>query len=177
MIRILAVLLILGPSFLFAQKYKVDSSEVSFFSEAPLENISAINKKSTSLYNRESGEIAFSIPIKSFVFEKALMQEHFNEKYLESDKYPRATFSGILLDLKQNVTGEQEVKAKGKLTIHGVTRELEIKGIAVDQGTRLQLKSKFKIKLEDYKITIPQLVIKNIAEEVEVSVNFIYTPQ
>lgn len=176
MCRLVCILIILCPTILVAQKYKAETSEVSFFSEAPIENITASTKQGTSLFNRQTGEIAFSIPIKSFVFEKALMQEHFNEKYMESDKFPRATFSGIISNLNESGIGEQEVTARGKLTIHGVTHAVEIRGSSVDEGINLQLQAKFKIRLKDYNISIPQLLFRNIAEEVDVSVNFTYKP-
>mgnify|MGYP002396541619 CR=1 FL=1 len=81
-----------------AQKYRLSSSEVSFFSEAPMENIEAFSEETKSIFDEANGEIAFILPIKSFSFEKSLMQEHFNENYLESDKYPNARFEGRLVD-------------------------------------------------------------------------------
>jgi polyisoprenoid-binding protein YceI len=160
-----------------AQKYVAERSVITFFSDALIEDITATNSKTASILNKQTGELVFSVPIREFQFEKKLMQEHFNgEKYMESDKYPKATFSGKLMNLDVNQTNVQQVKAKGKLTIHGVTREVEFDGTA-QSGEKIVMKSKFKIKLADYKIKIPQLVFQNIAEEVEVTVDITYKPQ
>ncbi|HET9054392.1 MAG TPA: YceI family protein, partial [Cyclobacteriaceae bacterium] len=149
---------------------------ITFFSDALLEDITATNTKTTSLFNPQSGDIAFSVPIREFQFEKKLMQEHFNEKYMESDKYPNATFSGKLVGFDPAAQSEQAVKAKGKLTLHGVTKDVELPG-TVRAGEKIAMKSKFRVKLADYNIKIPQLVFQNIAEEVEVSVAITYKHQ
>lgn len=159
-----------------AQKFVAEKSVITFFSDALIEDITATNSKAVSLFNRQTGEVAFSIPIREFQFEKKLMQEHFNEKYMESEKYPKALFSGVLQNFDGSLTGVQNVKAKGKLTIHGVTREVEISGTA-EVGNKITLKSKFPVKLADYKVKIPQVVFQNIAETVEVTVDITYKPQ
>lgn len=159
-----------------AQKYTIESSQVSFYSRAAIEDIKAVNSEATGLLNSSTYEIAFLIPIRKFQFEKSLMQEHFNEKYLESDKYPNAIFKGKIEGVKRESGEEQTVMAKGSLTIHGVTREVTIPGTLVKNGTKYIAKSKFLVKLEEYKIKIPQLMWQNIAEEVEVTVEFIYKP-
>lgn len=159
-----------------AQKYVAEKGVITFFSDAVVEDITATNSKIASIFNQETGALAFSVPIREFQFEKKLMQEHFNEKYMESDKFPKATFSGKLTNLNIAQGGEQHVKAKGKLIIHGTTKEVEIEGIA-NIGDKVNLKSKFMIKLTDYNIKIPQLLFQNIAEEVEVTVDLTYKPQ
>lgn len=159
-----------------AQKFVAEKSVITFFSDALIEDITATNSKTASIFNKETSELVFSVPIREFQFEKKLMQEHFNEKYMESDKYPKATFSGKLINLDVIQNHEQHVKAKGKLTIHGVTKDVELEGTA-QLGAKIVLKSKFKIKLADYNVAIPQLMFQNIAEEVEVTVNFTYKPQ
>jgi polyisoprenoid-binding protein YceI len=159
-----------------AQKYVAEKSVITFFSDALIEDITASNAKTTSIFNKQTGELAFSVPVREFQFENKLMQEHFNEKYMESDKYPKATFSGKIINLDVAQTDVQQVKAKGKLTIHGVTREVEIYGTA-QPGDKITVKTKFRVKLADYKIKIPQVVFQNIAEEVEVTVDITYKPQ
>ena len=159
------------------QKYTLEKANVSFFSDAAIEDIKAENKKASSIFNSESGEIVYSITINGFKFAKSLMQEHFNEKYMESDKYPKSTFQGKISGFDGNGQGVQQVRAAGKLTIHGVTRDVEIPGTIEKQDNKLVMKSKFMVKLEDYKITIPQLLWQNIAEQVEVTVDFSYKPQ
>jgi polyisoprenoid-binding protein YceI len=154
-----------------AQRYVVDKSVITFFSEAAIENIAATNSKGSCIFDIRSNAIAFSVPINQFQFEKKLMQEHFNEKYMESDKYPTATFSGVV-DGFQRSNATNKVVAKGKLNIHGVTKNVTIPGTIEISDQGLILKTKFMVKLDDYKVKIPRLLWQNIAEEVEVSVNF-----
>lgn len=159
-----------------AQKFVAEKSVITFFSDALLEDIAATNNKAVSIFNKQTGEVAFSVPVSQFQFEKKLMQQHFNEKYMESEKYPKATFSGVLINYDAAASGTQNVKAKGKLTIHGVTREVEIDGTA-EVADRPVLRAKFPVKLKDYKVEIPQLVFQNIAETVDVSIDITYKPQ
>jgi hypothetical protein len=175
--RILPILLIFATSAVHAQKYTVEKGSIIFFSKATLEDIKAENQKVVSLFNSETGAIAFSVPIVEFQFEKSLMQEHFNEKYLESDKFPKATFQGTLANVQMNSAEEQVVKATGKLTIHGVTKEVAFPGTFQHKNGKVIMTSTFMIRLEDYQVAIPQLMWQNIAEEVEVSLSFIYKPQ
>jgi polyisoprenoid-binding protein YceI len=159
------------------QKYVTEASVVSFFSHATIEDISASNKKAVGIFNSSTADIAFSIPIQEFQFAKSLMQEHFNEKYMESDKYPKSTFQGKISDFNMSATGVQNVRASGKLTVHGVTNNIDMPGTIEREGDKLLMKSKFKVKLQDYKIAIPQLLWQNIAEEVEVTLEFAFKPQ
>lgn len=159
-----------------AQKFVAEKSVITFFSDALLEDIAATNTKAVSIFTKQTGEVAFSVPVSQFQFEKKLMQQHFNEKYMESEKYPKATFWGVLTNYDAAASGIQTVKAKGKLTIHGVTREVEIGGTA-EIGGKPVLKAKFPVKLADYKVEIPQLVFQNIAETVDVSIDITYKPQ
>jgi len=159
------------------QKYSLEKSFVSFYSHATIEDITADNTKSVSIFNAATGDIAFSIPIKEFEFAKSLMKEHFNEKYMDSEKFPKSTFQGKIAGFDSKATGIQNVKATGKLTVHGETKEIDVPGTIEVQGTNLVMKSKFIVKLEDYKIAIPQLMWQNIAEQVEVTVDFTYKPQ
>ena len=159
----------------FGQKYQTEKSSITFFSSAPIEDIHAVNQGAKSLFDLSSGEIAVSIPISKFKFEKELMEEHFNEKYLESGKYPTASFSG---KLKSPVTRGSDARAiaTGKLSLHGVTRNVTLEGDIHWIGDYIVMKSVFKIKLADYKIKIPKLMWQNIAEEVEVNVELNFSP-
>jgi hypothetical protein len=156
----------------YGQKYIADKGKVTFFSHASIEDIAATNEKSSGIYNVGDGEIVLSIPIKEFEFDKSLMKDQFNEKYMESDKFPKATFQGTLSGFQLTAAGAQQAKAVGKLTIHGVTKDVEITGTAESAAGKVTLKSKFIVKLADYKVEIPQLMWKNIAEQVEVTVDF-----
>lgn len=158
----------------FAQKYKSKSSEITFFSEAPVENIDATNKDGSSVFDEGKNEIVFSIPIRSFEFDKSLMQEHFNEKYMESEEYPKALFTGKIEGYDKNKSGSQQATAKGDMTIHGVTQPVEITGTISKSGNEIEIQSTFIVRLEDYKIKIPKVLWQNIAEEVEVKIKFIY---
>ncbi len=161
----------------YSQKYQSEKSNIVFFSDAAIEDIRAENKKASSIFNTTTGDIVFSVPIQEFQFEKSLMQEHFNEKYMESDKYPKATFQGKISGFDVNAKEAQQANAKGKLTIHGVTNEVDIPGTIEKQNDKLVMKSKFMVKLVDHKITIPQLLWQNIAEQVEVTIEFTYKAQ
>lgn len=159
------------------QKFSTEKTFVSFFSDAAIEDITADNTKTVGAFNAATGDIAFSVPIKEYEFEKSLMKEHFNEKYMETEQFPKSTFQGKVTGYDPNATGVQNVSSKGKLTIHGQTHEVEIPGTIEKQGDKLIMKSKFIVKLEDYKIAIPQLLWQNIAEQVEVTVDFTFKPQ
>ena len=159
-----------------AQKYESTASTITFFSEAPVENIDATNKEASSVFDTSNNNIVFSVPIRGFEFDKSLMQEHFNEKYMESDEYPKSLFTGKVSGFDPNKKGEQKVSARGKLTIHGVTRSIDVEGTLERKNEELVLKSEFKVRLEDYNIKIPQVLWHNIAEEVEVKLNFKYQP-
>ena len=171
-LTIVASLLLLTA---FGQTFKTSSSEVRFFSSAPLEDIEAISTESTSIINAEENTMAIVIPMQSFEFDKDLMQEHFNENYVESDKYPNATFKGIIEGWDQSLDSD-EATASGQLTIHGVTRDVTITGVIEKVGEGLKVNAVFPVLLKDYKIKIPKIVFQNIAEEIEVTATFIYQP-
>ena len=153
------------------QKYELTSGKVTFFSEAPMENITAENTAIKGLFNA-TGETAFLVPINRFQFEKDLMKEHFNEKYMESGKYPNGTFKGIFSGFDLKKPGIQRVKASGVLTLHNVSQKVEVPGEVQIKGDQLIMDATFTVRLKDYKIKIPQLLWQNIAEEVEVTVHF-----
>lgn len=172
--QFLTSLLLIISTLSQAQKFKSEKSMIIFFSDAAIEDIRAENTKSISEFNPSTGEIKFTIKIIQFEFEKDLMKEHFNEKYMETEKYREAMFKGNIVDFALDKTGEQLVKAKGKLTIHGQTQEVELPGTMEVKEGKILARSKFMVKLKDYKIKVPQLLWQNIAEEVEVSIDFTY---
>ena len=157
--------------------FKCSDGEVSFFSEAPLENIQASNENVSSLINTATKEVVVVIPIGSFKFAKSLMQEPFNEKYMESDKYPDASFKGkINEDINFTKDGEYKVTAAGTMSIHGVDKPGVHSGTLTIKTGTMSLKSEFSVALKDYNITIPKLVVKNIAEVIPVKLNAHYLP-
>ena len=159
------------------QKMVAEKSKISFFSKAAVEDISAVNVKTQSILNTGTNELVFIVPIQEFDFERGLMKEHFNEKYMETEKFPKATFQGKIEGFDPKGSGEQHAVAKGKMTIHGVVKELEIPGTIEVTANGLALNTKFFIKLADFNITIPTMFFKHIAEQVEVTAEFTYKPQ
>ncbi|MBL4755920.1 MAG: YceI family protein [Flavobacteriales bacterium] len=160
------------PAVLAQKKYKLSNAEISFFSEAPMENIEAINKTTAGIIDPATNKFTFRAKIKDFVFNSSLMQDHFNENYLESEKYPNSTFKGVIIgDYDLEKGGLYTVIAKGEFTIHGVTKPVEIKtSITVKNGT-VSISSEFKVTLEDYKIEIPSLMFQKIAEVIDIKVD------
>ncbi len=161
----------------YAQIYKGKESSIRFFSAAPLENIEAINSSAQPMLNAKSGAIQVAIAIKGFKFEKPLMEEHFNENYMESDKFPSAVFKGTIKEtIDYTKDGETKVTVNGKLDMHGVIKDVVLTGSVTIKGGVISLSSKFKIKVADYNIKVPSLYVKNIAEEVEITVNSTLEP-
>lgn len=184
----LAVCLMSFPG--MAQKYMTRTGKVSFFSSTPVENIEAINNETGAIFSSEDRSFTFIVPVKSFRFANATMQDHFNDNYMESDKYPRAEFKGNVVkialspqdtlavsgqsikDILEN-NGTYPVSVTGRLTIHGVTRDVTIPGTLAVKGKELTAHAKFMVKPDDYKIKIPALTVTKIAKEIEVTVNCI----
>ena len=158
------------------QKYLTQSGTIKFFSTTPIEDIEAVNNQVSSVINMENGEMAFTLLMKAFIFEKALMQEHFNEKYVESDKYPKASLKGTIQDFnKSQISGEfVDFIVKGTLKIHGVSADITITARLKRSGEKIIGTSTFKIALADYKISVPSAVQDNIEKEIEVMVNMEY---
>lgn len=152
------------------------TGEVSFFSKTPLEDIDAVNKTVSSIINTATNEVAVQMRITNFVFPNKLMQEHFNENYLESEKFPSATFKGKIKEaIDLTVAGTYPITASGTATIHGVTRPIDLKGTIISTGTSLALTCAFEVKLVDYKVDIPKIVFAKIAEVIKVSSKINYT--
>lgn len=176
-ITALILIILCNTTFTHAQKYLTRTGSISFFSEAPLENIEAYNNQVSGVLDLEAGGMAFTLLMTAFSFEKALMQEHFNEKYVESQKYPKATFKGSIKDFDSFKLGSEQViiTVSGKLTMHGVTKELSVPATLMkDLDGNIEGKSVFIIDLQDYKIKVPSAVRKNIADNIEIKVNMVY---
>lgn len=156
-----------------AQKFMTRSGKVTFYSATPIENIEAFNNEVAAAINSASGDVVFQVPVKSFKFENQLMQEHFNESYLESDKFPKAEFKGKMPVVNLSKDGSYKTTVAGKMTIHGVTKDVQIPGTVTVKGGELTLNSKFMIATADYKINIPSLAAGKIAKQIEITVNTI----
>jgi YceI-like domain. len=158
----------------FSQKYLTKTGIVSFRSKTPIETIEATNKAVAMMLDVSDNKLDIVVLIKSFVFEKQLMQEHFNENYMESDKFPKATFKGNIMNpstINWNKDGEYKVAVEGKLTIHGVTKDIVEKGTVHIRDSRVTLSSEFSVLLNDYNISTPAVVRDKIAKEVHIKLN------
>jgi hypothetical protein len=172
--------LFLGLSTFFANAqslFMVEKGVVSFYSYAPLEDIKAESRQVNGMINTQTGEVAFIIPMRSFHFAKALMEEHFNEKYIESDKYPQATFKGKIVEpIDMSKKGKQQLSVSGIMTIHGQEKNIQEKGELEVNNDKLTLTTEFYLAIKNYNITVPTLLIKNIADTVQVKLKADYVP-
>jgi polyisoprenoid-binding protein YceI len=160
-----------------AQKMICKDGHIWFYSHTPIEDIEAHNRQVVAVLDPSNGELVFTLLVKSFEFKKELMQEHFNENYLESDDFPKAGFKGKIENFDQidfKVDGKHEVNASGDLTIHGVTKPVSLPGILEIKGGSVQAKSDFSVKPADYDISIPDLVEEQIAKNIEVHVDVVF---
>lgn len=154
-------------------RYMTREGKVAFYSDAPLEKIEARNSKAAGVFETAGGNFQVIVLMKAFMFEKDLMQQHFNENYVESDKYPKATFKGVIDNLSEvdfGKDGEYAVTVSGKMELHGVTRDVKAKGKLKVEGSTVTATSEFMLRPEDYDIKIPKLVRDKIAKEVKVVV-------
>lgn len=155
-------------------KYFTKTGKIEFYSKASMEDIEAKNKTAAAVLDTKTGAFQFSVLMKGFEFEKALMQEHFNENYVESDKFPKAEFKGTIVnnaDVDYAKEGTYNVKVKGKMTIHGVTKDIETTGTLQVKEGKIQAESVFNILLSDYNVTIPSVVKEKISNNIKIMVN------
>jgi len=160
--------------------YLTRSGQISFFSKTSMEDIDAVNNEVTSMIDTGKGDIVFAVLIKSFHFEKALMEEHFNENYMESTKFPKATFQGKITNVSSInflKDGVYEATIEGELMLHGIKQPHKGTGkITISHG-KISGVSNFIVKLADYKIEIPALVVDKISPTIEIRVNCLYEPK
>ena len=162
-----------------AQKFMTKNGYIGFFSHTSMEDIKGDNNQVAGVIDVTTGEMAFQALIKSFHFDRALMEEHFNENYMESDKIPKAVFKGKITNLSSvdfSKNGTYDVTVEGDLTIHDVTNKISTKGTIEVITGGINANSKFKIVPEDYKINIPGVVRDKINKDLEVTVIMKYTP-
>jgi hypothetical protein len=176
---ILVTILFLGiaPSVIAQKVFLATGGMAYFFSATPLENIEAKSQSMTSVLTTGSNKIQFTIPMRTFKFDKSLMEEHFNEKYVESEKYPKAAFKGVInevIDWSRDTVAS--VTATGTFDLHGVTKEITEKGTLKIVGDKINLVVAFDIPLADYKIRIPKVVTKSIAEVIRVNIDCDFIP-
>lgn len=155
--------------------YVSKNARISLYSSAPIEDIKAVSSTGVSVFNAGTGELDFSVAITSFQFPKSLMQQHFNSDYMESDKFPRATFKGKIQE-RPDITkdGTYPVTVAGDLTVHGVTQKRTIPGSLTVKGGVISMTSEFMVKCADHHIEIPTIVFHNIAESIKMNVSATY---
>lgn len=171
---LLALVLFISASTIAQDKFFTKTGRISFYSKAPMEDIEAKNKTVAAVLDSKSGAMQFSVLMKSFEFEKALMQEHFNENYVESGKFPKADFKGIIVNngnINYAKDGSYPTTVKGKLTMHGVTKEVEANGTIKVEGGKLDASSTFNVLLSDYNISIPSIVKDKISNSIKITVD------
>jgi hypothetical protein len=156
-------------------KYMTKTGLISFFSASIMEDIEARNNKVAAVVDGTTGQMAFAVPIREFQFKRTLMQEHFNENYMESEKYPKATFTGQVVNaaqvMKLLTTGAQNVEVEGQMTLHGVSHKVAVSGTLQVRDGQLVIFAYFNIAPADYAIDIPLLVREHIAKSVSVRVS------
>lgn len=174
-ITLIIITFLLLSSFSNAQdKFYTKTGKVSFNSTTTMETIEAVNKSSVALLDTKTGDIQFVVLLKGFEFRKALMQEHFNTDYVESDKYPKSEFKGQITnnsDINYTKDGAYTVKVKGKLTLHNVTKDIETNGTLTVKDGKIQANALFNITLAEYKISVDRVVRNNISETITINVD------
>ena len=155
-------------------RYFTKTGKIDFFSKAPMEDIEAKNKTVTAVLDTKTGAMQFEVQMKGFEFEKKLMQEHFNENYVESGKFPKATFKGAVANnsaVNYTKDGTYTVNVKGKMTIHGVTKDVEAPGTIKVSVGKIDAVSTFNIQLSDYNISIPSVVKDKVSNTIKITVD------
>jgi polyisoprenoid-binding protein YceI len=161
-----------------AKVYLTHTGHIWFFAGTAMEDVNANNYQVAANLNSNTGEMAYSVLVKGFEFKRALMQEHFNENYMESDKYPKSTFKGKISDISNvnfEKNGTYNVNVSGELNMHGVTKTVSAPGTITVSADSVHAKSNFKIALKDYNITIPSVVKDKISETVQIHVDVAYS--
>ncbi len=179
LLLLLPLLLCAAPEARAQGKYLTKTGLVTFFSSSPIEDIEARNQQVAAVLDFGTGQVAFSVPIKAFVFKRTLMQEHFNENYMESDKYPKATFTGHLVGFDAallEAAGPHPAQVEGDLTLHGVTHRVRTPATVELRGGQLLAQATFPVASADYNIEIPLLVRNSIAKIISVHVDLTAAP-
>ncbi len=170
------ILAVITASLCFGQKYFTKSGKINFDATSPSspEKVEAMNRSAICVIDSKTGAIQFTMLMKGFEFERALMEEHFNENYVESNKFPKAEFKGKIKDnddINYAKDGTYKAKVKGDITIHGETKEVEADGKLVIQNGKISVEAEFTVKLSDFKISIPGLVADKVSKTARITVS------
>jgi len=177
--KFLLLILIAASVSAFSQgKFIAKNAYISFYSSTPMEDILGESNETVTILDSSNGEIVFQALMTTFHFKRALMEEHFNENYMESTKFPKAKFKGTIEGFKKEMlTGPvANIKITGVLNVHGVDKTITVPGTLGQQDRKLVGTSKFKVIPEDYGITIPSLVRDKIGKEMEITIKATYLP-
>ncbi len=172
--KILLLTLVALTQLAYAQKYIAKTGHIGFYSYTPMEVIEAHNRQVVSILDASTGDILISLLNKSFEFKVTLMQEHFNENYMETTKFPKSTFKGKITNLDKidfKKDGSYPAEVTGDLTLHGVTKNTTYTGTIEIIGGIITAKTKFKVVPKDFGIQIPQLVENKFAKEMDITVD------
>lgn len=173
--KLLLPFLLLAVTIAFGQsKYMTKSGSMSFEASQPsFEPIEATHSAVSALLNADTGELAVLALVRGFRFPLALMEEHFNENYIESHQYPKTSFKGSILNFDSNALSNQPrtVQLTGELSMHGVTKPISVSATITQSDEQITLTSSFSVKTSDFGIKIPSLVRKQIDENVQVEVS------
>lgn len=174
--KLVGIIILLSQTTLLSQKMITRSGEIKFEASIPaFEEVKATNKSVSCVFDKQKNELAVLVLMKAFKFRLPLMEEHFNENYVESSIYPKATFKGIVIgfDTSKFTGGKMICDTEGDLTIHGITKKIKTKIVFILSGEKLIAKSSFLVKPQDFKIEIPSLVKSKIAENIKVEIDFV----
>lgn len=171
----LLILFILAGNTLFSQKLMTRTGQIKFEASAPtFEPVAAVNKSASAILDKSNGEFAVLVLVKAFKFKVPLMEEHFNENYMESSVYPKATFKGKIINFDaSNISVSKKYDVEGDLTIHGVTKKIKTKISVTPKDGKLNLTNNFTVKAQDYNIKIPSIVKSKVSEDISISLDLL----
>ena len=175
-LKIFLIFLFFVQTSIAQDKFFTKEGYVSFFSHTIVEDIKADNQQVLSIVDTVTGEIAIQLLMRSFQFKKALMQEHFNENYVESYKYPKASFKGSILNFNELFDENFETEIKGILSVHGREKEVSTMVKVTKKKKMLILTGSFMVEVADFDIKIPSIVANNIAKTIEVTFELKHKP-
>lgn len=171
---LLAITYFLFLASIQGQKFFTKNGKITFFSSTAAEDIEGVTRSAVAVLDSRTGDLQFAVLIKSFEFKKALMQEHFNENYIESDKYPRSEFKGVITNnaaINYATDGSYPASAHGTLSLHGHSKQIDVTGtITIRNGTP-SLASLFQVKISDFGITVPRIHRDNISSTIRITVD------
>ena len=179
-VQIISLTLLMFSGMLNAQgKYFTRNGHIDFFSSTSVEDIKANNNKVTCVLDSETGDIEFAVLMMAFEFKKALMEEHFNENYVESEKYSKSKFKGKIVNINEidfTKDGSFPALVEGELSIHGETQVISTEGTLEIIDGDVKIYSEFHVSPEDYNIEIPGVVREKIAEELLITIDILLEP-